>query len=143
MISFFLMRNYRRLSTCLLSGCIYFPYSFHSLFMPFPLFIRFHLFIPHLVHPFPYVHSTPPSFHSLFIPPLVHSFPLFIPPHSYGSGTRPWNRGSGIDQATDDGIIEVIGLTTYQMVSSLPVCVGKEIGVTVTLHVCTWNSWVY
>lgn len=139
MISFFLMRNYRRLSTCLLSGykltfslihsipcsCLS-PCSSVSLCSFHILFIRFHLFIAHLVHPFPYVHSTPCSFL-----PLVHSFPLFIPPHSYGSGTRPWNRGSGIDQATDDGIIEVIGLTTYQMVSSLPVCVGKEIGVTV------------
>ncbi|XP_069978363.1 diacylglycerol kinase zeta isoform X14 [Penaeus vannamei] len=44
----------------------------------------------------------------------VHAV-VFLNIPSYGSGTRPWNRGSGIDQATDDGIIEVIGLTTYQM----------------------------
>ncbi|XP_047476700.1 eye-specific diacylglycerol kinase-like [Penaeus chinensis] len=44
----------------------------------------------------------------------VHAV-VFLNIPSYGSGTRPWNRGSGIDQATDDGIIEVVGLTTYQM----------------------------
>lgn len=37
---------------------------------------------------------------------------------SYGGGTRPWNRAAGaVDPATDDGLIEVIGLTTYQLVS--------------------------
>lgn len=44
---------------------------------------------------------------------IIDSPPTF----SYGSGTHPWNRSSGIEQQTDDGIIEVIGLTTYQMVS--------------------------
>ena len=38
---------------------------------------------------------------------------------SYGGGTHPWNRASGIEQATDDGLIEVVGLTTYQLVSIL------------------------
>lgn len=44
----------------------------------------------------------------------VHAV-VFLNIPSYGSGTHPWNRSSGIEQQTDDGIIEVIGLTTYQM----------------------------
>ncbi|KAG1682163.1 Eye-specific diacylglycerol kinase [Nymphon striatum] len=42
---------------------------------------------------------------------------LFLNIPSYGSGTRPWNPGSsGFEaQRTDDGYIEVIGLTTYQL----------------------------
>lgn len=37
---------------------------------------------------------------------------------SYGGGTRPWNRAmSNIDPSTEDGLIEVVGLTTYQLVS--------------------------
>ena len=37
---------------------------------------------------------------------------------SYGGGTHPWNRTVGVtDPATDDGLIEVVGLTTYQLVS--------------------------
>lgn len=37
---------------------------------------------------------------------------------SYGGGTHPWNRtAGGIEPATDDGLIEVVGLTTYQLVS--------------------------
>lgn len=38
---------------------------------------------------------------------------------SYGGGTHPWNRSGGsIDPSTDDGLIEVVGLTTYQLVSN-------------------------
>nr|XP_045595671.1 eye-specific diacylglycerol kinase-like isoform X3 [Procambarus clarkii] len=44
----------------------------------------------------------------------VHAV-VFLNIPSYGSGTHPWNRSSGVEQHTDDGIIEVIGLTTYQM----------------------------
>ncbi|XP_076064049.1 retinal degeneration A isoform X9 [Oratosquilla oratoria] len=44
----------------------------------------------------------------------VHAV-VFLNIPSYGSGTHPWNRSSGIEQATDDGYIEVLGLTTYQM----------------------------
>lgn len=36
---------------------------------------------------------------------------------SYGGGTHPWNRAQGVDQSTDDGLIEVVGLTTYQLVN--------------------------
>ena len=43
----------------------------------------------------------------------VHSV-VFSNIPSYSSGTRPWNRQFG-DQRLDDGLIEVIGLTTYQM----------------------------
>ena len=43
----------------------------------------------------------------------VHSV-LFANIPSFGSGTHPWNRASG-DQRMDDGLIEVIGLTTYQL----------------------------
>ncbi|QQP49663.1 Diacylglycerol kinase [Caligus rogercresseyi] len=43
----------------------------------------------------------------------VHSV-LFANIPSFGSGTRPWNRGNG-DQSIDDGLIEVMGLTTYQL----------------------------
>lgn len=47
----------------------------------------------------------------------VHAI-VFLNIPSYGGGTRPWNTGSStIQPATDDGLIEVIGLTTYQLVS--------------------------
>lgn len=37
---------------------------------------------------------------------------------SYGGGTRPWNRAMGAaEPSTEDGLIEVVGLTTYQLVS--------------------------
>lgn len=38
---------------------------------------------------------------------------------SYGGGTHPWNRSGGtVEPSTDDGMIEVVGLTTYQLVSN-------------------------
>lgn len=41
---------------------------------------------------------------------------------SYGGGTHPWNRSMGTsDPSTEDGLIEVVGLTTYQLVSKLGV----------------------
>ncbi|GFR31399.1 eye-specific diacylglycerol kinase, partial [Trichonephila clavata] len=47
----------------------------------------------------------------------VHSI-LFLNISNYGGGTKPWGT-SGFSQfqspATDDGMIEVIGLTTYQL----------------------------
>lgn len=43
----------------------------------------------------------------------VHSV-VFSNIPSYSSGTRPWNRQFG-EQRLDDGLIEVIGLTTYQL----------------------------
>ena len=43
----------------------------------------------------------------------VHSV-VFCNSPSYGSGSRPWNRQYG-EQKLDDGFIEVIGLTTYQL----------------------------
>ncbi|CAG0922317.1 unnamed protein product [Notodromas monacha] len=36
----------------------------------------------------------------------------------YGGGTRPWNNACG-KQQTDDGRMEVIGLTTYQLFEHL------------------------
>ncbi|KAF2362408.1 Diacylglycerol kinase accessory domain [Trinorchestia longiramus] len=44
----------------------------------------------------------------------VHAI-VFLNIPSYGSGTHPWNRSFGSEQRTDDGKIEVLGLTTYQM----------------------------
>lgn len=41
----------------------------------------------------------------------VHSI-LFLNIPSYGGGTRPWG---GPTQSTSDGLIEVVGLTTYQL----------------------------
>lgn len=36
---------------------------------------------------------------------------------SYGGGTHPWNRSMGTSEpSTEDGLIEVVGLTTYQLV---------------------------
>lgn len=37
--------------------------------------------------------------------------------HSYGGGTHPWNKSGGQydDPSTEDGLIEVVGLTTYQL----------------------------
>ena len=43
----------------------------------------------------------------------VHSV-VFSNIPCYSSGTRPWNRQCG-EQRLDDGLIEVIGLTTYQL----------------------------
>jgi len=43
----------------------------------------------------------------------VHSV-VFINIPCFSSGTRPWNRQNG-DQKLDDGLIEVVGLTTYQL----------------------------
>ena len=56
----------------------------------------------------------------------VHSL-LFLNIPSYGGGTRPWSGNSPVYEVprTDDGLIEVIGLTTYQLVSFFlysPVC---------------------
>jgi hypothetical protein len=41
--------------------------------------------------------------------------------HSYGGGTRPWGTNSPSYETprTDDGLIEVIGLTTYQLVCTI------------------------
>lgn len=37
---------------------------------------------------------------------------------SYGGGTHPWNKSGGtVEPSTEDGLIEVVGLTTYQLVS--------------------------
>ena len=48
----------------------------------------------------------------------VHSL-LFLNINSYGGGTRPWASNSPCFETprTDDGLIEVIGLTTYQLVT--------------------------
>lgn len=36
--------------------------------------------------------------------------------YSYGGGTHPWNKSGGqFEPTTDDGMIEVVGLTTYQL----------------------------
>lgn len=36
---------------------------------------------------------------------------------SYGGGTHPWNKSGGaFEPSTEDGLIEVVGLTTYQLV---------------------------
>ncbi|XP_025411315.1 eye-specific diacylglycerol kinase isoform X2 [Sipha flava] len=43
----------------------------------------------------------------------VHAI-LFLNIPSYGGGTRPWNKSAG-NNATDDGLIEVIGLTIMQI----------------------------
>lgn len=37
--------------------------------------------------------------------------------YSYGGGTHPWNKGNSEHQSMEDGFIEVVGLTTYQLVS--------------------------
>ncbi|XP_074039170.1 retinal degeneration A isoform X2 [Leptinotarsa decemlineata] len=45
----------------------------------------------------------------------VHAI-VFLNISSYGGGTRPWNRSlGGIEPSTEDGLIEVVGLTTYQL----------------------------
>lgn len=45
----------------------------------------------------------------------VHAI-VFLNIPSYGGGTHPWNNSGGqCKQATDDGLIEVVGLTTYQL----------------------------
>ncbi|XP_070500338.1 eye-specific diacylglycerol kinase [Chironomus tepperi] len=45
----------------------------------------------------------------------VHAI-VFLNISSYGGGTHPWNKSGGqYEPATDDGLIEVLGLTTYQL----------------------------
>ncbi|KAG5887656.1 hypothetical protein JTB14_003109 [Gonioctena quinquepunctata] len=45
----------------------------------------------------------------------VHAI-VFLNISSYGGGTRPWNRSlGGNEPSTEDGLIEVLGLTTYQL----------------------------
>lgn len=45
----------------------------------------------------------------------VHAI-VFLNIASYGGGTRPWGTGNGTrEPAMDDGLIEVVGLTTYQL----------------------------
>lgn len=56
----------------------------------------------------------------------VHSV-LFANIPSFGSGTRPWNPGAG-EQRIDDGLIEVIGLTTY----TLPLLQARGHGLCIT-----------
>lgn len=47
----------------------------------------------------------------------VHAI-VFLNISSYGGGTHPWNKSGGqYEPSTDDGLIEVLGLTTYQLVS--------------------------
>lgn len=45
----------------------------------------------------------------------VHAI-VFLNIPSYGGGTHPWNKSGGqYEPSTDDGYIEVVGLTTYQL----------------------------
>lgn len=45
----------------------------------------------------------------------VHAV-VFLNIPSYGGGTHPWNRSMGsVEPSTEDGLIEVVGLTTYQL----------------------------
>ncbi|XP_041972617.1 eye-specific diacylglycerol kinase isoform X2 [Aricia agestis] len=45
----------------------------------------------------------------------VHAI-VFLNIPSYGGGTHPWNKSGGsVDPSTEDGLIEVVGLTTYQL----------------------------
>ncbi|KAK9722559.1 Ankyrin repeats (3 copies) [Popillia japonica] len=45
----------------------------------------------------------------------VHAI-VFLNIPSYGGGTHPWNRSMGATEpSTEDGLIEVVGLTTYQL----------------------------
>ncbi|XP_048481036.1 eye-specific diacylglycerol kinase isoform X2 [Plutella xylostella] len=45
----------------------------------------------------------------------VHAI-VFLNIPSYGGGTHPWNKSGGASEpSTEDGLIEVVGLTTYQL----------------------------
>lgn len=45
----------------------------------------------------------------------VHAI-VFLNIPSYGGGTHPWNNSGGsVKPSTDDGLIEVVGLTTFQL----------------------------
>ncbi|KAJ0179396.1 hypothetical protein K1T71_005108 [Dendrolimus kikuchii] len=45
----------------------------------------------------------------------VHAI-VFLNIPSYGGGTHPWNKSGGaVEPSTEDGLIEVVGLTTYQL----------------------------
>lgn len=46
----------------------------------------------------------------------VFFYSYFFLTNSYGGGTHPWNNSSSnILPSTDDGMIEVVGLTTYRL----------------------------
>ncbi|RWS06587.1 eye-specific diacylglycerol kinase-like protein, partial [Dinothrombium tinctorium] len=56
----------------------------------------------------------------------IHSL-LFLNIPSYGGGTRPWGTNSPSFETprTDDGLIEVIGLTTYQLAGGHGSCIAQ------------------
>ncbi|XP_076260554.1 retinal degeneration A isoform X2 [Rhynchophorus ferrugineus] len=61
----------------------------------------------------------------------VHAI-VFLNIASYGGGTKPWNRSMGSSEpSTEDGLIEVLGLTTYQLVDG-EACKLKPSVVTLT-----------
>ncbi|VVC42151.1 Hypothetical protein CINCED_3A014096 [Cinara cedri] len=69
----------------------------------------------------------------------VHAI-LFLNIPSYGGGTRPWNKSAG-NNSTDDGLIEVIGLTIMQITrlqtggTGTPLCQCKTARITTSISV--------
>eukprot|EP00102_Acyrthosiphon_pisum_P010230 XP_008178472.1 PREDICTED: eye-specific diacylglycerol kinase isoform X2 [Acyrthosiphon pisum] len=69
----------------------------------------------------------------------VHAI-LFLNIPSYGGGTRPWNKSAG-NNSTDDGLIEVIGLTIMQITrlqtggTGTPLCQCKTARITTSIPV--------
>ncbi|XP_050427698.1 eye-specific diacylglycerol kinase-like isoform X2 [Adelges cooleyi] len=69
----------------------------------------------------------------------VHAI-LFLNIPSYGGGTRPWNKSAG-NNSTDDGLIEVIGLTIMQITrlqtggTGTPLCQCKTARITTDISV--------
>jgi len=69
----------------------------------------------------------------------VHAI-LFLNIPSYGGGTRPWNKSAG-NNSTDDGLIEVIGLTIMQITrlqtggTGTPLCQCKVARITTSIPV--------
>ncbi|XP_050058574.1 eye-specific diacylglycerol kinase-like isoform X3 [Aphis gossypii] len=69
----------------------------------------------------------------------VHAI-LFLNIPSYGGGTRPWNKSAG-NNSTDDGLIEVIGLTIMQITrlqtggTGTPLCQCKTARITTGIPV--------
>lgn len=71
----------------------------------------------------------------------VHAI-VFLNIASYGGGTHPWNKSGGqFEPSTDDGLIEVVGLTTYQLVNFTDILVHLKLKDLIAFYLATVTSW--
>lgn len=71
----------------------------------------------------------------------VHAI-VFLNIASYGGGTHPWNKSGGqFEPSTDDGLIEVVGLTTYQLVTLTLFKLIQWNLIEMSICIATFTSW--